>query len=553
MAETNFWKIENGKPLPLDYGTETINETSKYTPIGAYTSFRTYGRFGVLRLEKHLDRLEETSRLAGHEIHLDREQLKGILTDLIANSPDGEKRLRITIDLENEIGAVYIAMEPLSVPSPEKYEKGIVCCTAEAHRENPKAKLSNFLSRADGIRSREQGPFDEILMYNDKGNLLEGLSSNFYGVTGDTVYTADEGVLSGTTRDFILKIASELNIPVRFEPVRKADIAKLDEAFISSTSRAILPVRTIDGIAMQKEVPGPVTRQLTEKFNAELSAHIESLSGSDSSFFPNGNGNQSPVTLMIDSGVGGLSVLALAHQRLPKENFRFFADAGNAPYGDKSPQEIRDFLHKILDRYKDVPLKAILLACNTATSAAAAVLRNELSLPVIGMEPALKPAVLSSEGQIIVMATSLTIREEKFQKLLAKYGEGRDIVPLACPGLMQLVENGPAQRETEDYIRDILGPYKDSMRSIVLGCTHYVFLRPLIRRLFPDVMLFDGNDGVVRHLEDILCERKTTGGEGTVEIDCSLTGPEKDQYLEKCKDMLDFCSEMYQTEDGTKG
>ena len=140
MAETNFWKIENGEPLPLNYGTETINETSKYTPIGAYTSFRTYGRFGVLRLEKHLDRLEETSRLAGHEIHLDREQLKAILSGLIADSPDGEKRLRITIDLENEIGAVYIAMEPLSVPSPEKYEKGIVCCTAEAHRENPKAK-----------------------------------------------------------------------------------------------------------------------------------------------------------------------------------------------------------------------------------------------------------------------------------------------------------------------------------------------------------------------------------------------------------------------------
>ncbi len=252
------------------------------------------------------------------------------------------------------------------------------------------------------------------------------------------------------------------------------------------------------------------------------------------------------ITLMIDSGVGGLSVLALAHQRLPNENFRFFADAEYAPYGDKTPLEIRDRLHAILDLHQNHPLKAILLACNTATSAAAAVLRQELEIPVIGMEPALKPAVLTSEGQIVVMATALTIREEKFQKLLAQFGEGRDIVPMPCPGLMELVEKDPAGPETEAYLRELLEPYQETMASLVLGCTHYVFLRPLLQKMYPEVRLYDGNDGVVRHLEDVLRKRDALGGQGEVSVINSLQDPEAGTaYQKKCAEMLLFCDRMY--------
>ncbi len=251
-------------------------------------------------------------------------------------------------------------------------------------------------------------------------------------------------------------------------------------------------------------------------------------------------------TLMIDSGVGGLSVLALAHQRLPEENFIFYADAANAPYGDKTPDEIRAFLHQILKVHEKYPLKAILLACNTATSAAAALLREELALPVIGMEPALKPAVLGSEGQIVVMATALTIREEKFQKLLAQYGQGRNIVSLPCPGLMQLVEKDPLGSEIEAYLRDALTPYENTMNSLVLGCTHYVFLRPLLQNLYPDVRLFDGNEGVVHHLETVLGERNALGGRGNVSIANSLRDPEvAAAYHKKCGDMFSFCTQMY--------
>lgn len=259
--------------------------------------------------------------------------------------------------------------------------------------------------------------------------------------------------------------------------------------------------------------------------------------------------NRNAVTLMIDSGVGGLSVLSLAHQRLPEEDFIFYADAANAPYGDKTPGEIRELLHNILHEHEDRQVKAILLACNTATSAAAKLLRAELDIPVIGMEPALKPAVLNSDGQIIVMATRLTIREEKFRDLLSRYGAGRDIVPLACPGLMQLVEEGPLSENTEKYIREMLEPYSGTMAAIVLGCTHYVFLRPLLEKNYPHVRLFDGNDGVVRHLKTVLDEKKITGGTGAVEIRCSLPREdERNAYLEKSREMLAFCSRFYTME-----
>lgn len=252
------------------------------------------------------------------------------------------------------------------------------------------------------------------------------------------------------------------------------------------------------------------------------------------------------VILFIDSGIGGLSVLALARRQMPAENYLFYADAANAPYGDKRPEEIIALLHDLLEKQSDYSLKAILLACNTATSAAAAVLRNELPIPVIGMEPALKPAVLNTTGQVIVMATALTIREEKFRNLLGRYGEGRDIVPLACPGLMQIVEKDPEGPEAEAYLHQVLDPYQDTAEALVLGCTHYVFLRPLIQKLYPGIRIFDGNDGVVRHLYDILRERGQVGGEGFLKLDCSLTETRaRTAYLDKCRTMLGFCDNLY--------
>lgn len=244
-------------------------------------------------------------------------------------------------------------------------------------------------------------------------------------------------------------------------------------------------------------------------------------------------------TAFIDSGIGGISTLAEAVRMLPEENFLFYADAARAPYGDRSTEEIRSIIEMHAADFMEAGAKAILIACNTATSAAAAHLRETLPIPILGVEPALKPAALNESGQIIVMATQLTIREEKFQNLLAQYSDEHDIVPLACPGLMELIEKDPMGEETREYMEQILSPYRNSMKALVLGCTHYVFLRPLLSQMFPGVTLYDGNEGVCRHLKKILEEKDLCGGEGIIEWDCSLEGNEREAYLRNCRDTFD--------------
>ena len=250
-------------------------------------------------------------------------------------------------------------------------------------------------------------------------------------------------------------------------------------------------------------------------------------------------------TAIIDSGVGGISVLAQAHRMLPQENFLFFADYLHAPYGDRQTDEIIQLMEKHCSHFAQEGAKAILIACNTATSAAASHLRSVLSIPILGMEPALKPAVQEIDGQVLVLATSLTIREEKFQNLLAAFAEGKNVIPLACPGLMELVEKDPAGSEAKDYLSALLHPYQASIKAIVLGCTHYVFLRPLLRQIVPQAALYDGNEGVCRHLADVLKQNQTLGGDGKISWDCSVTNPKiKSLYLAKCQSLFQYISDI---------
>ena len=162
-------------------------------------------------------------------------------------------------------------------------------------------------------------------------------------------------------------------------------------------------------------------------------------------------------------------------------------------------------------------VKAVVIACNTATAVAAKELRETYELPILGMEPALKPAhALRHGGSILVLATPMTLRLEKFQQLYARYGEGA--IPLPCPGLMELVEQ-EANEQARRYLLELLHPYDlRTVDAVVLGCTHYVFLRPLLREILPEnVQVLDGNEGTARQLRrvltenDLLCARETPG------------------------------------------
>jgi branched-chain amino acid aminotransferase len=278
----NFWKLlstENDydpEPIP-GYAGKKIGETQKVTPEGAYTTFRTYDRYFVLNLSQHFSRLEETSRLAGKDISIYRKQLKKKITEIINAYEESESRLRITIDLTDHIGEIYVAIEKLAVPEAVMYQEGVEVISAVMHRDNPKAKLNSFLEKAENVKKEAGKDYEEILMVNPDGNILEGLSSNFYGIKNRTIFTAEEGVLSGTTRTYVLNLAKELSIQVEFQPVRIEEIDSLDEAFITSTSRSILPVKSIDQMKIGSNVPGPLTVQLMEAFNRDLKVNLEDL------------------------------------------------------------------------------------------------------------------------------------------------------------------------------------------------------------------------------------------------------------------------------------
>lgn len=208
----------------------------------------------------------------------------------------------------------------------------------------------------------------------------------------------------------------------------------------------------------------------------------------------------------LDSGVGGLSVLREAIKIMPNENFIYFGDSKNAPYGVKDVQEVKELTYKGVDFLISKGAKAIVIACNTATSAAVAALRVTYpDMPIVGIEPAVKPAVeLGRKGPIIIMATPMTIHEKKFNNLVQKYKGGAEIVPMPCAGLMEFIEAGKMNtEEVHEYLEDKFEPYKSKeIGAVVLGCTHYPFIRNKVREIVGnDVPIIDGGLGTSKEIK----------------------------------------------------
>ncbi|MGL4874592.1 MAG: glutamate racemase [Clostridium sp.] len=207
----------------------------------------------------------------------------------------------------------------------------------------------------------------------------------------------------------------------------------------------------------------------------------------------------------FDSGVGGLSVLKDALKLMPNENYVFFGDSINAPYGDRPMKEIRDLTFDAVDFLFSKKVKAIVVACNTATSAAVAELRRVYKeVPIVGIEPAVKPAVeLKREGKIIIMATAFTIKQNKFARLIEKYKEA-DLYPMPCPGLVEFIESGDLESDTlKTFLKERFKELKnEKIAAIVLGCTHYPFIKDILSKVVgEDVPILDGGMGTVKELK----------------------------------------------------
>ena len=211
---------------------------------------------------------------------------------------------------------------------------------------------------------------------------------------------------------------------------------------------------------------------------------------------------ESPIAV-FDSGLGGISVLRELRRQLPQERFLYFGDSANAPYGTRPTEEIRALTLKNAEHLFSMGAKALVLACNTATSAAVDELRARYPEKIIiGIEPALKPAVdRHPNGKILVMATEATLRERKFAALMERYGAHCQICKCPCPALVELVERGQTSGDAVEaalrgYLADYLLPPPD---AVVLGCTHYPFLRAAVRAVVGEgPELLDGADGTAK-------------------------------------------------------
>lgn len=213
----------------------------------------------------------------------------------------------------------------------------------------------------------------------------------------------------------------------------------------------------------------------------------------------------------FDSGLGGISVLRAARRALPRENYLYYGDSKNAPYGEKTPEEILRLSEAVMARVLDMGAKAVVIACNTATGVAVDRLRKEYpEVPILGVEPAVKPAAEAfPRGTVLVMATPACLEGARFAELLQRAAGGARVVPVPCGGLMEFVERGEIEGpDLRAYLREKLRPYEmERADAVVLGCTHYPFLRKAIREAFPPgTALIDGSQGVAAELRRRLSE-----------------------------------------------
>lgn len=212
---------------------------------------------------------------------------------------------------------------------------------------------------------------------------------------------------------------------------------------------------------------------------------------------------------VVDSGMGGITVLRKLYRIMPNENYIYFGDSANSPYGTKTKEEIKRLTVDAVEALMKRGAKAVVIACNTATSAAAAHLRQKYpDYHFIGLEPAIKPAALSAKWpKVLVLATPLTLREEKFNNLMARFEGEAEFIKLPAPELVGFIESCNLDSPEEiEYLERILAPYAgNKVDAVVLGCTHFPYARRQIQRILGDeVLVFDGSLGAARQCKRLL-------------------------------------------------
>jgi branched-chain amino acid aminotransferase len=264
-----FWKLSNNELSHLESPLTDFDPITQQLPQGLYTTFRTFAdRARVLGLNEHLDRFYLPAKAMQIKL-IARRDLRLRLADILRDGA-GEMRVRLILDTTQDKGAFYILTSPFA-PLPESvYQNGVKVITSEVERRNPILKQTAFIKESSGERRVIGADVFEILLTH-QGLIREGMTSNFYGVTDRIIVTAARGILRGVTRSVVIDQAHRARIMIRYRGVRLSDIPTLDEAFISSSSRGIVPVIQIDENKIGAGVPGSMTEKLMKAYADNVS------------------------------------------------------------------------------------------------------------------------------------------------------------------------------------------------------------------------------------------------------------------------------------------
>jgi branched-chain amino acid aminotransferase len=264
---------------PVAYSADSLADAVQYEPHdGVYTLANTFDGGKVLKLDAHLDRLEDSAKRIDTPIHIDRPALRKALHQMIAQSGYRDVRFRITVPRETP-ERIILSIEPFEGHPREIYINGVKAITLppKVTRPNPVAKTTGWMHDRDSVPLPD-GIFTGLLL-DEAGNILEGTSSNFYAILNDELRTAGEGVLPGIAQQVIFEIAPRI-LPVKREAINVEDVSHLSEAFISGSSRGIVPIIEIDGITIGEGKPGETTKLLRSTYASWMYGHLENLDNS---------------------------------------------------------------------------------------------------------------------------------------------------------------------------------------------------------------------------------------------------------------------------------
>jgi branched-chain amino acid aminotransferase len=268
--------FKDGNLHPVEYTAETLMDAVKHEPEGIYTVTNTYHTTQVLKFDAHLDRMEDSALRADIPLQIDRKALRAALREAIVQAQLGDVRFRITVPREAP-ETYIITLEPFNPPSAQLLQTGIkVITSSDSARNNPAAKTTGWMHDRQALQAALPAGYSDVILTDAGGNLLETLSANFYAIIDSELRTAGTGVLPGIAQQIVFEIASG-ELPITRVAPNINDVPRFAEAFITSSSRGIIPVVVIDKTTLGDGSPGAQTRSLRQRYDTWVRDNLEEL------------------------------------------------------------------------------------------------------------------------------------------------------------------------------------------------------------------------------------------------------------------------------------